>query len=151
MDGLMDRWGTLPNSSKPVGGSSHPTAWVSTWQQPYLHPHRWANHWTGCCQPPGSGLSQGRTRHQQGSPSHCRQWTWGAWWCWGRKGKVRGAQAPEPFKLRGLTTTAFQELLEDPWEVRPRPSHPMEREGFEAAPSPPAPDTKVPHAAHGQE
>lgn len=72
-------------------------------RRPYLHPHRWATRWTGCCQPLGSGLSRDRRHRRQGSPSRCHQWTWGAWWCWGRRRGIRwakggpgtGAQAEE--------------------------------------------------------
>lgn len=61
-------------------------------RRPYLHPHHWATRWTGCCQPPGSGLSRDRRHHRQGSPSRCHRWTWGAWWCWERRKGIRWAK-----------------------------------------------------------
>lgn len=67
-------------------------AWGQASRRPYLHPHRWATRWTGCCQPLGSGLSRDRRHHRQGSPSRCHQWTWGAWWCWGRRSGIRWAR-----------------------------------------------------------
>lgn len=106
----------LPAAGSTTGGSPGKTegdsrlhtacapGWALRWR-PYLHPHRWANRWTGCCQLPGSGLCQDRRRRRQGSPSHCHRWTWGAWWCWGRRRGVRWASGdwldwdPDPGSL----------------------------------------------------
>lgn len=84
--------------------------WV---RRPYLHPHRWATRWTGCCQLLGSGLSQDRRHRQQGFPSRCHRWTWGAWWCWERRRGVRRAKVPVLrlvlcVRSRHLLTAALQ-------------------------------------------
>lgn len=85
--------GSATTAGEPEGGSPGKLSrkkrlWLpcsaSALQRPYLHPHRWASHWTGCCRLLGSGLYQDRRHHRQGSPSHCHRWTWGAWWCWER-------------------------------------------------------------------